>query len=89
MDSAQRERTRRLAEVSAESKASVHATLEARDEAIADADAAGVPLREIARATGLSVSHVHRIVTRKLEERQEAAVAALGLEPGPLYPDMP
>lgn len=50
---------------------------EARDLTLYEADAAGWPLREIARLSGLSVGYVSRIVVRETARRQAAALAAV------------
>lgn len=43
---------------------------EARDRAIEDADLERLSVREIARATGLDPTHVSRILTKRIAERQ-------------------
>lgn len=46
---------------------------EARDREIEEADAVdGMPIREIARATGLAASHVAKVLNRRTAERQAA-----------------
>ncbi len=76
-----RERLARLAAAAREAHAHVDAALAVRDEAIADADAEGLGMRYIARATDLHPSLVHRIIVRKTIERQADAVHALGFDP--------
>jgi hypothetical protein len=76
-----RERLARLADAAREAHAHVAAALQARDEAIADADEHGLGMRYIARATQLQPSLVHRIIVRKTIERQADAVHALGFDP--------
>jgi len=70
MDKATTDKLTRLAE-----PARVHAELArdstaTRDAAIADAYEAGGTVRELAKATGLSPAHIHRIVVREAARRQ-------------------
>jgi hypothetical protein len=46
---------------------------ESRDRAIEDADLEHLSVREIARATRLDPTHVSRILTRRIAERQAQA----------------
>jgi AraC-like DNA-binding protein len=66
------ERLVRLARAAEASKDAAKADQEARDAAIAEADAAGLGLREMARLTGLSPTQVQRILIRETAARQHA-----------------
>lgn len=55
-------RLKRLADAARASQQAAEDDREARNTAIGEADAAGWPLREISRWTGMSPSHVQRIV---------------------------
>jgi DNA invertase Pin-like site-specific DNA recombinase len=66
------ERLRRLTNAAREAADAHAAAREARDAAIMTADDEGMKLREIARGSGLSLSHVQRIVVEQTARRQDA-----------------
>ena len=66
----------RLRRLSGAAKASAQLAADdrqARDQAIAEADDAGMKLRQISRETGMSVSHVQRVVLAETLRRQNSA----------------
>lgn len=67
------ERVRRLVETARESAALASDDREARDKAIGEAEQAGWSVNRIARETGLSVGHVHRILMKRTAARQTEA----------------
>jgi AraC-like DNA-binding protein len=66
-------RLRALSEAARRSADAAADDREARNTALADADAQGWGLREIARASGMSVAHVQRVVLAAAADRQSAS----------------
>ncbi len=64
------ERLERLARAARESAQVAADDREARDRAIEQADRDGVAVRAIARACGMNVSYVHRIIATRTARRQ-------------------
>ncbi|GFJ92467.1 hypothetical protein [Phytohabitans rumicis] len=64
------ERLRRLAAAARESRKVWETDVDARDAEIDEADREDMPIRAIARHTGLSAGHVQRIVTAQTAARQ-------------------
>jgi hypothetical protein len=70
------ERLRRLAAAAKASEEQAHDDRDARNLVVEEADASGMGIRQIARATGLTPTHVQRIIVRMTADRQAAARAA-------------
>jgi hypothetical protein len=68
-----KDRVIRLSSATKSARQNWEDTRKSRDAAIADADAEGVSLREIARLAELGASHVQRIVAEETIRRQEAS----------------
>ncbi len=74
MDDATRRRLARLSDPARTHTELARDACKARDDAIYEAYQANSSLREIAAATGLGTSSVHRIVIRQIADRQRVAV---------------
>jgi len=77
-----RERLRRLGEAARLADDLASDAREARDQAIEDADVAGLGIRQIAHDSGMSPGRVNTIVTQRTAARQERQARAAGLAPG-------
>ena len=78
-----RERLRRLGEAARRSDEIAADDRAARDNAIEEADIAGLGVRQIAADTGMSPARVNTIITERTAARQLAQARAAGLAPGP------
>ena len=74
------ERLRRLAEGARATAAEAQTAREARDTAIGEADDTGYKIREIARHTRMSPSHVQRIVVAETARRQAERQGPPGID---------
>ena len=64
------ERLRRLSVAADESRKVWQTDVDARNDEIEQADAEGMPIRQIARHTGLQPGHVQRIIVARTAARQ-------------------
>jgi hypothetical protein len=78
MDAKEKERLARLADPARTHRQLADDAMQARDAAIYEAYAGGAGLRELAQATGLSISQCHRIVIREIADRQVIEVEDAG-----------